>query len=104
MTVRLDPENLTRAPLELGCRPSPASNMPAFAISSLNFSISVSSRSLGITPASESLLAFTINMKRILLSLVFSGVSSSSRPETHLWASTNEGCETDILGRVRVVT
>ena len=36
---RLVPENWTRAPLELGCRPSPASMMPAFTSSSLYFII-----------------------------------------------------------------
>jgi hypothetical protein len=35
MTVRLSPEKRTRAPLALGCRPSPASITPAFTSSSL---------------------------------------------------------------------
>src|SRR5215831_16114356 len=39
MTVRLPAENLTRVPFELGCRPSPASNTPAFVSSSLYFII-----------------------------------------------------------------
>jgi len=39
---------------------------PAFTISSLNLPIAVSNSVLGITPASESLLAFTITMKRIV--------------------------------------
>src|SRR6266542_3798152 len=46
-TVRLLPEYVMRAPFELAWRPSPAS----------------------MTPASESLLAFTITMKRIAVSL-----------------------------------
>ena len=64
-TVRLSPENLTRAPLELGCSPSPASIMPAFTSSSLKLPISVSSFWSGITPASESSVALTITMTRI---------------------------------------
>ena len=39
ITVRFAPENLTRAPFELGWSPSPASSTPAFAISSLYFPI-----------------------------------------------------------------
>src|SRR5437870_6061837 len=68
ITVRLLPENLTRAPFELGWSPSPASSTPAFTSSSLNFPISVRSCSLGITPASESLLAFTITKTLIVIS------------------------------------
>src|SRR5687767_8365051 len=64
-TVRVAPENLTRAPLELGCRPSPARSTPAFTSSSLNFPISVSRRSLGITPASLASLALTIIMNSL---------------------------------------
>src|SRR4030095_14562013 len=60
VTVRLLPENLTRAPLELGCRPSPASMTPALASSSLYLPISSRSFVSGITPASESLVALTI--------------------------------------------
>ena len=41
MTVRSLPENLMRAPFELGWSPSPASITPAFTSSSLNFPISV---------------------------------------------------------------
>ena len=40
MTVRFAPENLTRAPFELGWRPSPASITPALTSSSLNLPIS----------------------------------------------------------------
>ena len=54
ITVRLAPENLTRAPFELGWRPSPASMTPALTSSSLNLPISASSFSFGRTPASES--------------------------------------------------
>ena len=47
ITVRVEPENLTRAPLELGCKPSPASITPAFTSSALNFPIAASSSALG---------------------------------------------------------
>src|SRR2546422_5942974 len=43
ITVRLFPENLTRAPFELGLSPSAASSTPAFASSSLYFPIAVRS-------------------------------------------------------------
>src|SRR5258706_9968143 len=69
MTVRLAPENRTRAPFELGCSPSPASITPAFTSSSLNFPIAARSFSSGITPASESLLALTMIMNRIVFSV-----------------------------------
>src|SRR6266478_5481331 len=59
-------EYLIRAPLDVGCRPSPASMTPALAISSLNLPIAVSNSVLGITPASLSLLAFTITINRIV--------------------------------------
>src|SRR6266496_4162980 len=68
ITVRLAPENLTRAPLELAWSPSAASITPAFTSSSLYFPISVRSSLLGRTPASESLFALTITMNRIVVS------------------------------------
>src|SRR5919199_310875 len=64
-TVRLLPENLTRAPLELGWRPSPASSTPALTSSSLYRVISASSSWLGSTPASVSLSALSRTMNRI---------------------------------------
>src|SRR5207237_46041 len=64
-TVRFAPENLTRAPFELGCSPSPASSTPALAISSLKAPISARSSLLGRTPASEFLSALTISMNRM---------------------------------------
>jgi hypothetical protein len=54
-----------RAPFELALSPAPSSMMPALTISSLNFAIAPSSSSDGILPASESLVALTITMKRI---------------------------------------
>src|SRR5262249_2372575 len=62
--------NLTRFPFELAWRPSPASMMPAFTSSSLNFPISARSSFLGRMPASESLLALTITMTLISFSPV----------------------------------
>src|SRR5882672_12890746 len=66
LTLGVFPEYLIRAPFDVGCRPSPASMTPAFTISSLNLPIAVSISVLGITPASVSLLAFTITMNRIV--------------------------------------
>src|SRR5215510_12658421 len=74
ITVRLSPENLTRAPFELGCSPLASSITPAFTISSLNFAMAKSSSSDGILPASESLVTFTITMKRIAVSPLGSSV------------------------------
>src|ERR1700730_18702258 len=68
MTVRLSPEYLTRAPLELAWSPSPASITPALSSSSLNCPISASSSLLGRTPASLSSLALTSIKNRIVTS------------------------------------
>src|SRR5262245_28808043 len=65
MTVRLVPENRTRAPFALDCSPAPSSITPALTSSSLYFAIAASISSDGILPASESFDAFTITMKRI---------------------------------------
>src|SRR6478736_5406426 len=54
------PLNTMRLPLELGCRPSPASITPAFTSSSLKFII---------LPASESLLALTKTITFIVVVL-----------------------------------
>src|SRR5918996_6656514 len=62
VTIRFCPENLTRAPFELGCNPSASSSTPAFFNSSLNLLISVRSCALGSLPASEFLLALTITI------------------------------------------
>src|SRR5690606_35717604 len=51
-TVHWPPANLTRAPLLLGCRPSPPSIAPASASSSLYWPRAVSTASLGFSPAS----------------------------------------------------
>src|SRR4051812_43192387 len=55
-----------RAPFALDCRPAPSSMMPALTISSLNLAIALSISSDGILLASESLVALTITMKRIV--------------------------------------
>src|SRR5215471_17786052 len=68
-TVLFSPEKRTRLPLLLGWRPSAANIMPAFTSASLNLPISAKSFSLGITPASEFLVALTITMTRIALLL-----------------------------------
>src|SRR6476620_914885 len=73
---------LIRAPFAVGCRPSPASITPALTSSSLNLPIAVSSSVLGITPASESLLAFTITMNRIAILRVGIGRPPSLRPSS----------------------
>ena len=66
ITVRLSPLKCTRLPLLLGWRPSPASMMPAFTNWSLYASMSERSFSLGIWPASDSAVALTMTMTRIL--------------------------------------
>ena len=66
MTLRSAPEKRTRTPRLLGCRPSPAFMMPAATSSSLYRPMAASSSSLGITPFSESSVALTITMKRIV--------------------------------------
>src|SRR5439155_23118330 len=84
VTVRLFPENLTRAPFELAWSPSPASITPALASSSLNFPIAVRAFSSGRTPASESLLAFTRIMNRMALISSWFRVRSRVGPRLHL--------------------
>src|SRR5690349_13416467 len=82
ITVRLSPEKRTRAPFELGCSPSPASMIPAFTNSSLYLPMALRSASLGRTPASESLVARTITMNRIVVTpLLFSFWDPAGRPD-----------------------
>src|SRR5580692_7566894 len=66
--VGLAPVKVMRLPLELGWRPSPASITPALTSSSLNLPMLVRSSVLGRTPASDSLLALTNTMQRIVVS------------------------------------
>src|SRR6266850_6930601 len=70
ITVRLAPENRTRFPSLLGLSPSPASMMPAFTSSSLNAAISFKSfSSPGLISTSDSLVAFTMTITRMVVSL-----------------------------------
>src|SRR5260370_36789126 len=87
ITVRFFPEKRTRLPFELAWSPSPASSMPAFTSSSLNFPISARSFCFGKTPASESLLAFTITITRILVSPFWSGLGLVAG-----WSQSAEPC------------
>src|SRR6202046_4771012 len=69
-TVRDLPENLTRAPLELGWRPSMASTTPALMSSLLNLPISAMSSGAGRAPSfSDSGVALTMTMNRIFFVL-----------------------------------
>src|SRR5688572_8862098 len=68
-TVRLPPDILMRFPFALGCNPSPPSMMPALTSSSLYLPISVSSCSLGITPASLFFVALTMTMTFMVVCL-----------------------------------
>src|SRR6185503_19900813 len=82
MTVRLLPgEKRIRFPLLLGFRPSPSSMIPALTSSSLNFPMAVRSSLLGIFPASEFFVAFTITITRIAVLPVGSrGRAGHDRP------------------------
>src|SRR4029077_7790728 len=73
MTVRSLPLKRTFAPLEVGCRPSPASITPDLTSSSLYFVIAPRISVLGISPASDSGLPGTRTMKRIGVSLWWMG-------------------------------
>src|SRR5207244_6795984 len=66
MTVGVPPENLTRLPLDVGCRPSAAKSTPALTSSSLNLPISARIFVSGRTPASDSLPPGTITMTLIV--------------------------------------
>src|SRR3954469_20767302 len=68
MTVRLSPSKATRLPCDDGFRPSPASMTPALTSSSLNLPMASRSSVEGMTPASESFVAFTRTITRIVLS------------------------------------
>src|SRR5438309_7756521 len=65
-TLRCVPAYLTRQPFELACKPEASSNTPACCSSSWYFAISVRIGSCGMTPASESLVAFTMIMNRMV--------------------------------------
>src|SRR5439155_1406214 len=71
-TVRLAPEYLMRQPFELGCSPEASSRTPALCSSSWYLAISAKRGSqagpIGMTSASESFVAFTMIMNRMVLS------------------------------------
>src|SRR5690242_12189297 len=100
ITVFFPPaENRTRAPLELGYRPAASTRIPALACSWLYFTIAAIDSSLGILPASESLLDFRISMNFIVISP--EGVSAASGiqfPASLLRRTAN--AEIDIHGRI----
>jgi hypothetical protein len=73
ITLGFPPEKRTRAPFEVGLSPAMSRSTPAFINSSLYLPIAESSSSLGMTPASVSLLALTIIMNRIGASPLFGG-------------------------------
>src|SRR5262245_18834587 len=75
-TARLSPWYSMRQPFELACRPEASSSTPAFASSSWYAAISAKPASCGMTPASESFVALTMIMNRMVLTpLVRVGVS-----------------------------
>src|SRR4030067_232283 len=66
--VRFPLEYLMRHPFVLGVSPEASSSAPAFFSSSWYVAISAMSDSSGMTPASESLEAFTMIMNRMVVS------------------------------------
>src|SRR5215217_3182030 len=68
MTVRLSPLNFTRAPCEVAASPSAARRTPACASSALYCCIAANSSAVGGGAASDSFVAMTMTMKRIVLS------------------------------------
>src|SRR5206468_1718735 len=83
-TVRFVPVYLTRQPFELACRPEASSSTPACCSSSWYFAISPSIFSCGMTPASESLVALTMIMNRMVAS-PRSWVRSSTSTTNQRW-------------------
>src|SRR5262245_13080576 len=82
MTVRWLPEKRTRLPFDEGCTPSPASITPALTSCSLYFPIASRILRSGMTPASESLFAFTITITRMDLLLVTPAPAVVSGPQS----------------------
>src|SRR5215207_3074697 len=73
MRVRLGPSKATRLPFADGCKPSPARRMPALTSSSLYLPMASRSSVEGMTPASESFVALTKTITRIVLSPLIPG-------------------------------
>src|SRR6478609_4386399 len=86
------PLNTMRLPLELGCSPSPASITPAFTSASLKFIISRKSRSLGILPDSESLLALTNTITFIVVLLFVRAMLALLKRRT-AWAAIDSALD-----------
>ena len=70
-----------RQPFEFGCSPDASSGAPAFASSSWYVAIAAMSFSSGMTPDSESFVAVTKIMNRIVVSADGLG-SAQLRPDT----------------------
>src|SRR5438309_8114578 len=105
-TARFAPEYLTRQPFELGFRPEASSRTPAFCSSSWYFCIWAMSFSGGITPASESFVALTIIMNRMLFSnqLGAGPPDGSGRKESlALTLRRTRLCEIDRLNELSLV-
>src|SRR5438552_5890239 len=90
MTVGVLPVNRTRLPFELGCSPSPACITPALTSSSLYLPMAVRISVFGMTPASESLLAFTKTMTRIGMSPLYAGPAARA-----LFSNRTAGAQID---------
>src|SRR4029077_3739096 len=78
-TVRFGPENLMRQPFALAWSPEASSSTPAFCSSSWYWAISANACSSGMTPASESFVAFTMIMNRMVLFPLFGLLSLPGR-------------------------
>jgi hypothetical protein len=73
--------NATRAPFELGCRPSPATITPAFTSSSLYFIMELIMASSGSSPASVLLSAFS-KIMNFIGNLPVSSMAGRSQPRS----------------------
>src|SRR6266849_2699250 len=105
-TVRLLPEYLTRQPFELGFKPDASSSTPAFCSSSWYFCISDISLSEGMTPASESFVALTIIMNRIVFSVELGAGppdGSGRKKSLALTVRRTKPCEIDSLNELFLV-
>src|ERR1700689_2340129 len=95
MTVLFLPENLTRAPLELGWRPSRASRTPALLSSSLYLPISSRSSGSGRAPCfSASGVDLTMTMNRIFCP--FGLETDVSFDLEHNWLASADAFQLDL--------
>jgi hypothetical protein len=83
--------------LELGYRPAASTRIPALACSWLYFTIAAIDSSLGILPASESLVDFRINMNFIvfLLSQFQRSIEFNSPPHFYVEPQTPKSTSAD---------